>query len=207
MCGSTGAQNTLQQEQLDAYKEAQQMTAEQYSNQQAIFKPMADQFESVFKLGPSQEGFSEQEENTLNAQAVAGTASNYSQAAKAVSEGLAAEGGGNDFIGSGGAAQLKAEVAQSAAQSESQQETQIKEANYQQGYQQWMQAGKGLETIAEGENPLGYESGATTAGGAAGTTANQIAEQQNSWINAALGAAGSIAGGWAEGGFKKPAWG
>ena len=179
---------------MDAYQQAQQMTAEQYANQQAIFKPMADQFQSIFKLGPNQEGFSGEEKNTLNAQAVAGTATNYAQASKAVGESLAAEGGGNELIGSGGAAQLKAEVAASAAQSESQQETQIKEADYNQGYQQWLQAGRGLDTIATGLNPLGYEVGATSAGGAAGTTANQIAEENNSWINAALGAAGAIGG-------------
>lgn len=194
MCGSTGAQNTLQQEQLDAYKEAQQLTAEQYANQQAIFKPMADQFESIFKLGPSQEGFSDAETNDLNAQAVAGTATNYAQAAKAVGESLAAEGGGNDLISTGGSAQLKAEVAESAARSESQQLSQIKQANYQQGYNQWLNAGQGLEAIASGENPLGYQSGATESGKAAGTTANQIAEENNSWINAALGAAGAIGG-------------
>jgi hypothetical protein len=119
-----------------------------------------------------------------------------------VNENLAAQGGGNELIGSGGAAQLKAETAQSAAGELSREQTQIKEADYEQGYKQWMNAGAGLESIAAGENPLGYEGAATSAGGAAGTTADQIAQQQNSWINAALGAAGAIGGGWAEGGFK-----
>jgi hypothetical protein len=194
MCGSTGQQNQLQQEQMDAYQQALQLTQEQYANQQAIFKPMAEQFQSIFALGPSQQGFSPAEEANLNVQAVAGTATNYSQAAKAVGESLAAEGGGNELITTGGAAQLKSEVAQSAAQSESQQLGQIKQANYQQGYNQWLNAGQGLEAIAAGENPLGYQSGATSAGGAAGTTANEIAQENNSWINAALGAAGAIGG-------------
>jgi hypothetical protein len=111
-----------------------------------------------------------------------------------VGESLAAQGGGNETIGSGGAAQLKAETAQSAAGELSREQTQIKESDYQQGYNQWQAAAGGLESIAAGQNPLGYESAATGAGGAAGTTANQIAEQQNSWINAAIGAAGSIGG-------------
>jgi hypothetical protein len=187
---------------MDAYKQAQQLTAEQYANQQAIYAPMAKQFQSIFALGPSQEGFAPAEENALNAAAVAGTATNYGNAARAVGETLAAEGGGNELIGSGGAAQLKAETAQSAAGELSREQTQIKEANYQQGYNQWLNAGQGLETIAAGQNPLGYESAATGAGGAAGTTANQIAEQQNSWINAAIGAAGSIGGGLLSGGLS-----
>ena len=47
---------------------------------------MAQQFSSIFSMGPSQKGFDQSEENTLNAQAVEGTAENYSQAAKAVNE-------------------------------------------------------------------------------------------------------------------------
>jgi hypothetical protein len=192
----------LQQEQLDAYKQAQEMTAKQYADQQAIYAPMAKQFQSIFALGPSQEGFSTDETNVLNATAVAGTATNYANASKAVGEKLAAEGGGNEVIGSGGAAQLKAETAQSAAGELSREQTQIKEADYEQGYKQWMNAGAGLESIAAGENPLGYEGAATSAGGAAGTTADQIAQEQNSWINAAIGAAGAIGGGLLGGGIS-----
>jgi hypothetical protein len=194
MCGASPAQTQIQDEQLQAYTTAQQMTAQMYSAQQAIYAPMAKQFQSIFDKGPSQEGFSTEETNTLNAQAVQGTATNYSQAAKAVGEGMAAEGGGNDYTPSGGADQLKQEVANSAAGQESSQETQIKEADYNQGYAEWGAAAGGLDAIAAGDNPLGYEGAATSAGGAAGTTANQIAEEDNSWINAALGAAGAIGG-------------
>jgi hypothetical protein len=193
MCGSTAAQDELQQEQISAYQQAQQMTAQQYANQQAIYAPMAAQFQSIFNKGPNQEGFSTEETNTLNAQAVAGTATNYSQAEKAVGESLAAEGGGDEYMPSGGADQIKEEVANSAAAQESGQETQIKEADYQQGLSEWNAAAGGLETIASGQNPLGYEQEANTAGSAASTTANDIATQDNSWINAAVGAAGSVA--------------
>lgn len=202
MCGSTGQQNVLEQEQMDAYKQAQEMTAKQYADQQAIYAPMAKQFQSIFALGPQQEGFSDAETNALNASAVAGTAANYGSAARAVSEGLAAEGGGNEVISTGGAAQMKAQIAEAAAGEQSKEQTQIKEANYQQGYKQWLAAGQGLESIAAGQNPLGYEGAATSAGGAAGTTADQIASEQNSWINAAIGAAGAIGSGWASHGFK-----
>ena len=201
MC-ATGGQQDLGQEQLAAYQQAQAMTATEYADQQAIYAPMAKQFSSIFSMGPSQKGFDQSEENTLNAQAVEGTAENYHQAAKAVNGQIASEGGGNEVAPSGAANQLKEEVAQSAAQNESQQETQIQEADYNQGYQEWLNAGQGLETIASGENPLGYENAATGAGSAAGTTEQQIANEDNSWINAAIGAVGTAAGGWATGGFK-----
>lgn len=202
MCGSTDAQSQIQQEELDAYQQAQQMTATQYADQQAIYAPMAAQFQSILSKGPSQEGFSTPEDQTLNAQATEGTAENYEHAAQATNEGLAAEGGGMSPLTSGPEAQLKAETALSSAQEQSSEETQIKQANYQQGFNEWQNAGAGLETIASGENPLGYENAATSSGSAVSTTANQIAQEQNSWIDAALGAVGTAAGGWATGGFK-----
>jgi hypothetical protein len=198
MCAS-GAQTQLQTEQMDAYTQAQQMTAQEYADQQAIYAPMAAQFQSIFALGPNQKGFSDAETNTLNAQAVEGTAENYSSAARAVGESMAAEGGG-EGLPTGAAEQLKQEVANSAAKTESGQETQIQEADYTQGYQDWLNAGSGLESIAAGMNPLGYENAATSSGSAASTTAKDIASEDNSWINAALGAGGSIVGGMAQGG-------
>ena len=130
----------------------------------------------------------------MNAQAVEGTAANYKQAATAVNEHLAAEGGGTNPLPSGGQEQLQQEVANSAAANESNQETQIQEANYAEGARQYGAAASGLEGIATGTDPLGYENAATASGSAAANTANQIAQEDNSWVNAAIGAAGTIAG-------------
>src|ERR1039458_8893424 len=69
MCGATGAQTQLQDEQMQAYQQAQQMTAEQYADQQAVYAPLKAQFDKIFAAGPSQQGFSDEETNTLNAQA------------------------------------------------------------------------------------------------------------------------------------------
>lgn len=202
MCGSTAAQDNLAEEQTQAYQQAQQMTAEQYADQKAIYAPMAALFQSILSKGPSQTGFSTPEVQDLNASAVEGTAENYRSAATAVNEGLASEGGGMSPLTTGAAAELKGQVANSSAAEESNEESQIKEANYQQGFNEWQNAGAGLETIASGENPVGYETAETGAGAAAGTTDNQIAQEQNSWVNAIAGAVGTAAGGWATGGFK-----
>ena len=204
MCGATSAQTQLQDEQIQAYQTAQTMTQEEYGNQQAIYGPMAQQFQSIFNLGPSQEGFSAGEKNTLNAQAVTGTGENYSNAAKALNEQIAGEGGGNESIPSGANTQLKEQVAQRAAQEESSEETQIQEADYNQGRADWQAAGEGLTSIAAGENPLGYENAATGSGTAASNTANQVAQEQNSWVNAAIGAAGSVGGAFLDGFSQAP---
>lgn len=198
MCASD-SQNQLEQEQLAAYQQAQQLTAEQYQNEQAIFAPMAKQFQSILDRGPGQQGFSDAERADLNATATEGTAENYKSASKALGESLAAEGGGDIPLPTGAQTQTREELAASSAQTQSEEESQIKQADYNQGYQEWLTAGQGLMGIATGENPLGFENAETSAGSAAGTTAEQIAQENNSWISAAIGAAGAIGGGWAEG--------
>ena len=201
MC-ATGAQDQIQDEQMQAYQQAQQLTAEQYANQQEIYAPMTAQFQSIFAKGPNQEGFSEPEKQELNAGAVEGTAENYAGAAKAVGEQEAAEGGGNIPLTTGGELQQKEGVAESSAQEESREEGQVKAADFSQGYNEWENAGSGLEAIGAGDNPLGFENAATSSGSAASTTAASIAQAQNSWESAVGGAAGEAAGGWASGGFK-----
>lgn len=194
MCGASAEQNQLASEEATAYQQATQMTAQQYASQQAIYAPMTAQFDSIFAKGPNQQGFSAGETADLNAQAVQGTAANYSQAAKAVGEQTAAEGGGTNPLPTGAQTELKQEVANSAASNESNEESSIKQASYQQGYNEWSAAGAGLEGIATGEDPLGYENAETSAGSSANSEANAIEEANNSWINAAVGAAGSIGG-------------
>jgi hypothetical protein len=192
VCGPTAAQTELTNEETAAYQQSQAMTAQQYANQQAIFGPLSAQFESIFAKGPNQKGFSDEETEDLNAQAVEGTAENYKSAATAVNDKLAAEGGGTNPLPSGAQAELQQQTAESAAEEESRQETQIQEADYSQGQQEWAAAGSGLESIAAGLNPLGYENAETGAAGAANTEADAIASEDDSWVSAAIGAAGSI---------------
>lgn len=168
------------------------MMQQQYANQGDIYKQVTSVLQPILQAGPDQTGFSAGEENTLNSQAIAGTAQNYQAAAKAVGEQTAAEGGGNAPVSSGAADEMKEQVAESAAQTESGEETQIQEQNYQTGRQNFENAEEGEMAVASGENPLGYAGAVTNQANATGTVANQIAEEDNSWVNAALGAAGSI---------------
>jgi hypothetical protein len=194
MCGSTSSQNNLDAEQTAFYQQAQQQQATVYGENQQILSYMTGLYEPILAKGPSQQGFSQAENTSLNSQATEGTAQNYQNAAKAVGEQTAAEGGGNTYLPSGAATQLKAETAASAAQQESSEQEQITQANYNQGYSEWEQAASGLGGVASDLNPTAYSSSATSAGSAAASTANQIASENNSWINAALGAAGAVGG-------------
>ena len=193
MCGATGDQKTIQQEQIDQYQQMIDLTKQQYANQQGIFKPMLDKLQPIFAAGPEQQGFAGPELDTLRAQSTEGTAENYSQAAKAVGEEIGASGG--DIAEPSGAADtLRAEIASSAAGEESKEQTQITEANYATGRENWQTAGEELMSIAAGENPLGYAGATTGSGEAASKTASDIAQEENSWVNAAIGAAGEFAG-------------
>lgn len=203
MCGASAEQNELSAEETQALQTSAAMTAKQYANQLAIYAPLTAQFESIFAKGPSQTGFSDEEKENLDARAVEGTAENYSAAAKAVGEQTASEGGGTNPLPSGGSIQLKQEVANSAAAEESKEESGIEEADYAAGRSNYDEAAKGLEGVATGEDPLGFEQAETGAAGVANNEANTIEEANNSWINAALGAAGEIGGGFAEGFGKK----
>jgi hypothetical protein len=54
-------------------------------------------------------------------------------------------------------------------------------------------------------NPLGYANSATAGGNTVANLSQAYTNsQQSGWLNAALGALGGVAGGWASGGFKMP---
>jgi hypothetical protein len=201
MCAS-GSQNTIQSEQIQQYQQMQEMTAAEYAGQQTVLGAMQPMFESIFQAGPSQEGFSAQEKENLTSQAVSGTAANFKRAATAAGNELGTESGG---LPSGTNAAVAEDLGAKAAGEESQEETQIAEGDYAQGRQNWESAAQGLFNIANQDNPLGYAQATTSSGSAAATTAEEIAQENSSWENAAIGAVGSIGGGFATGWGKEAA--
>lgn len=194
MCGASGQQTQVENEQNQFFQQMMTQQSQVYSEDQGILQQMQSIYAPILAKGPNQQGFSASELNSLNTTATEGTAQNYEQAAKAVNENIAAEGGGDTYLPSGAATQLKAETAAASAQQESGEEQQITQANYQQGYNEWQNAAQGLSTVAGDLNPVGYSGAATGAGSATSSTANEIAQENNSWLNAAIGAAGSIGG-------------
>jgi hypothetical protein len=195
MCGATSEQKELQRQQADFFREGIQQQKQVYGQDQEILKAMSSVYEPILQAGPNQHGFNDEQRNTLNTQVSEGTAQNYQHAADALGENVAAMGGGNDYLPTGADAQLKANLLSSAAQKQSSQQLEIKSADYAQGYDQWKQAGAGITNTAQLLNPTAFSGAATASGNAAGNTANQIAQENNSWVNAALGAAGAIGAG------------
>lgn len=194
MCGATPEQEELQDEQIQFYKQGTQQAATTFAQSQALAKTLSDVYTPILQRGPNQRGFSEEERNNLNAESVEGTARSYAGASRALNEQLAAQGGGNIPLPTGGQTQLRGQLASSSAQEQSSEKNQIMQADYASGRSEFDEATGALESEQGLLNPVGFEDAATGAGGAASKTANDVANANSKWYTAALGAAGAIGG-------------
>lgn len=194
MCGGTP-----QQTQIEATQQAflSQLTSEYgtvFGESQNILNSLTSTFEPILQAGPNQQGFSKPELTALETQAKQGTGQNYAQAAQALGDQQAAQGGGNTFLPSGAKSQLSEELAGSAAGTLSQEQLGITGANYAQGRANFNTAASALGGVASELNPEGMARQATASGSAAASTANQIAQENQSWMGAVGGVLGGIQG-------------
>jgi hypothetical protein len=208
MC-ATGQQTDLSNEQTAFYGQLQQQDAQNFGEFQSIMPQLTGPLEKVISGGPSQQGFSQGELNSLNTTATEGVAQNYASASKALKENQAAEGGGNTYLPSGVNSQEQESLLSSSAQQQSSEQQQIQQAGYAQGNANFNAATSALEGEQGELNPNATAGEATSAGSAAGNTANQIAQENESWEAPLIGAVGSVAGAGLTGGlsaaFPKPA--
>jgi hypothetical protein len=166
-----------------------------FGSSSSVFNDLVNAFSPVVASGPNQEGFSAGEKSNLDSSAITQTGQAYKNASQAVKENEAAVGGGNVALPSGAEIGKDLSVANSAAAQTASEENQINEADYAQGRQNFFQAATDLNAAPGVLNPA-TEAGnaATTSGKAAADTENQIAPENNSWVNAATCALGGIAG-------------
>lgn len=164
-----------------------------FGAQSAILQAVNAAFKPIIDAGINQYGFNKAEDTALRTQASEGTAQNYSQAAKAVGENLAARGGGNNLLPSGAEESIKANIAGAAAESESGKQLGITSAGYETGRQNFLAATSGDMSVAQMYNPLGY---ANAAEGAANSQFNMATQLYNQKKAASpWGTIGGIAGG------------
>lgn len=197
MCGgATSAQNQLQGEEADFYKNQISAYNNAYSQFQSITNTLNQQFQPIMTAGPGQMGYTPAELADLNTLATQGTAASYNQATTAMNEQEAAMGGGTTPVNATGgpAAQARMGLASTAAGQEATQRLQIQQAGYAQGLTNYQGAITGEEALASGWNPNAFAGSATSAGGAASAEANTIASQQQGAWGTVLGALGGVAG-------------
>jgi len=200
MCGGpTDTQKELQQEEADFYRTQINAYNTAYSKFSAITDKLNAQFEPILAAGINQYGFNAAEENTLNSQAIEGTANEYAKARKALGENIAALGGGqsNENITSGEANQMREQLASTAAALQSGELLSIKKAGYDLGRQNYLDAEHGEEYLAGSWDPNTFAGSANSSAKVANDEANQIAAQQNSIWTSVIGALGGVAGGFA----------
>lgn len=197
--GATSQQNNLAASQTAFYNQMTADTNQQFSGQTAILNSLNKSFEPIISAGPSQYGFSQDETNDLNSQAIQGTAQQYNAAQKALQTQQAAAGGGNQFLPSGVNSQQSEELASSGANQTSSELLGIKQAGYQQGANQYQNAISAEEQAAGLYNPTSYSGAATSAGNAAAGELNTI--QQENTAASPWTMVGGILGGAAQAGL------
>lgn len=197
MCGGPSqAQQEMQKEEAEFYR----TQIEAYHTAYGQFKELQDvlkqQFQPILDRGAGQMGYTPDELTALRTQATEGTAAGFQAAQRGLQQRLAAQGGGtsNVNITGGPAMQLQAELAQATAAEQSRENLGITTAGYDVGREQWMNAVKGTEALAAGWNPNSFSQSTVSAGNAAASEANTIAQQQNQMWGSVLGALGGVAG-------------
>lgn len=195
------AQKQVAAEQAAFYKTLTADYATQFANQSAILSFLKTAFEPILAGGIGQYGFTPTEDASIRTTALDAIATNFSNAEVALNEKLAAEGGGNVFIPSGGEAQLKAALLGAEATQQAGASNEITQKGYDVGRNNFLTASGVLGSTAGMYNPIGFAGAGNTAGQNAFSSATQLYEQGNWW-----GPLGGILGGAASsflGGFGK----
>jgi hypothetical protein len=201
-CGATSQQKGIEASEASYYSTLTSQATAEFGDASAVFSDLTSAFAPIVAAGPNQQGFSAAELQNLNSTAVTTGGEAASNAAQATRQAEAA-GSGNSTLPSGATAQINATVAGQAATNVSNNLNQIEEQNYAVGRQNFDQASAVLSSAPGVFGTSNSGAGTAVGGGeAAGNTANQIAQENNSWVNAVTGALGGVAGNVATGGFK-----
>lgn len=196
MCGASTEQKQIEQKQSGLLDQMMNQSQEVFGDSSAIFKDLQSAFSPIVAAGPNQKGFSLPEESALKSGAITNTGQAYRNASQAVREANAAVGGGNEYLPGGAEIARNIEVANEGAARTADALNTIDVQNYETGRENYFQAAKGLAGAPDVFNPATKAGNAATgAGSAAAETANQIAQENNSWVSAVTGALGGIAGG------------
>jgi hypothetical protein len=201
-CGASSQQNAIEASQANYYNVLTQQAQQEFGQASTVFNDIYAAMSPIVAAGPDQQGFSQPELQNLNSTAIQGTGQAYSGAAESVRQQEAAQGGSN-FVPSGATMQENEIVAGQAAAQEGSELNQIQAANYATGRQNYFTAAGDLAASTGTYNPATGAAGAANQGGSdAATTANQIAQENNSWMQAVSGALGGVTGSVVSGGMS-----
>jgi hypothetical protein len=204
LCGAGSGLTNVANQQSSAYNTMLNQAQTVFGNSSTVFNDLVNTFTPTVAAGPDQQGFSPAEVSALKSQAITQTGNSYNNAKYAAGEAQAANGGGNVADVNGGSkTATDLSVANGAAATTANEENTIDLNNYATGRQNYDTAVSGLENAP---NVFGAatsaENAATGSGSSAASTQNQVAQQNQSWVQAVTGALGGIAGDVVTGGMS-----
>ena len=204
VCGATSAQNQILGQQTGFATQVASQAGTIFGNASSVFNSLQSSLLPTINKGPNQAGFSAGELAARNAGVVQTGAQAAANAKSAIGNAAGAQGGGNTGLTAGASTVNSANAMADISQGTATELNKVQQQNYEVGRQEYNDAIKGEEGSTEVFNPAtsAANAGSEALGGAA-KTANDVASQQNSWVNAAIGALGSVAGAATGGLIKK----
>jgi hypothetical protein len=149
-----------------------------FGQQQNILSGITSNLMPILQAGPSQKGFSPEEEAALNTQTINASGAGYAKEKAALGVQQGAEGGGNIYLPSGASRQQDAALASSSINNLNNQQLSNTLENYKQGNRNYTNALSGLGSTAQELNPNAYANTANTVGSSAFGDMSNMASTQ-----------------------------
>jgi hypothetical protein len=205
VCGATAAQNQILGQQTGFATQVAAQAGSIFGKASGVFNALQSTLLPTISKGPNQMGYSAGELASRQAGVITTGAQAAANAKSAIGNANAAQGGGNTGLTAGATTVEGANAAADIAQNTAAELNKVQAQGYDVGRQEYNEAIKGEEGSTEVFNPATSAANAgTSAFGEAAKTANEVAQNQNSWVNAAIGALGSVAGAATGGMLKMP---
>jgi hypothetical protein len=195
VCGPSDSEKQLASQESAFSRLLQGQYATNFADQAGVLQTMNNMYTPIFQAGPDQAGFGPQQLAALSTQAGEGVAANYAKAQTSLNNTLAARGGGNEYLPTGGEDTLRQTAANAAANQASQESLAITNANYAQGRANWQQAGGGLQQLQADYAPGQLAQETSGAQGQAFNQADKVQEEKNQKEMAIAGGITSLASG------------
>lgn len=191
MCGSSSSQQAIGQAQTNFFNELTSEHQTDFAEFQGILGQLTAAFSPILAAGPDQHGFGAAETTALHTDATDRVAGDVKNAQQFVQGEF---GGGDSFIPQGQEEREMRKVATAGVKESADLETQITENDFATGRANYWEAASALAGAAGLTNPVGSAEVANSAGKDASDTANEIAQEDNSWFAPVMSAVGGIAG-------------
>jgi hypothetical protein len=203
VCGASAAQNQILGQQTGFASQVANQAGTIFGNASSAFNALQASLLPTISKGPNQMAFSQGELAARNAGVISTGGQAAANAKSAIGNANAAQGGGNTSLTSGATSAEGANAVSDIAANTATELNKVQQEGYVAGQNEYNEAIKGEEGATNVFNPASEAANAgTTAFNGAANTANEVTEQNQSWVNAAIGALGNVAGA-ATGGLMK----